>query len=385
MASEPNRKALSMGLVHSTLQALNQLPALPEQLTLDFDSLMHETSGCQGGVEYNGHYHYSGYQILYAYLYEASTFVAANLRPGTTYTSEDCDLMAMQLLDELEAKTGKALVLRADAGFTSDKFMTQLENRRSKVNTFDGTRYCFRIKGNGVLDKMARPYLTVSRGPKPKIPRQWYVELTYQAAEWKRSRRVVLVIKENFNSLTQFDFFYLITNFTIEEKDAQEVHEFYRRRAVLEGDLGQLMSTIAPALSCSERKPLEQRKSRDEDAIVDAIVSDMNCNEANLYMHLLAFNLMRIGTTLMKKVAPSPDQAQTGHVPDPKRIKKNGNNVELRWGWSLQRFRDQVLKHAAIFTVRSRYIQMRIAAEASELWQRMLRAIETINQPPTFA
>ena len=105
---------------------------------------------------------------------------------------------------------------------------------------------------------------------------------------------------------------------------------------------------------------------------------DSACNEATLLVYLLAYNLANQVRLLMEDAAPQPLPATNGHQRLPER-KPWADYLVPRWGRSLQRLREQVLKAAARFVLGGREVVVVIAGAAAELWQRLWRRLARLH------
>ena len=132
--------------------------------------------------------------------------------------------------------------MRLDAGFPEEKVLAALEARR--------TPYLARVRNNAVLNRMAEPYLVRPVGRPPKEPRTRLHEMSYQAENWSRPRRVVLVVMERSGELF-LHHFWLITRWSEEKMLAEDLLELYRERGTAERHYGELKSVLDLALSSS--------------------------------------------------------------------------------------------------------------------------------------
>lgn len=375
-----NREALKAALLDWSLQSLALIKeAKLRELTADIDSSMWEVFGQPAGTDYNGHYGCSGYKVHLIYLHEARAWVAAELGIGSEYSSHGAPELMLPVISQLERKTGCRIRVRGDAAYADEKFMRPLEEHQDASGVHAPVRYCFRLKTNAVLNAMVAPYLKVPPGPRPQEPRSWVYELSYRAAEWRHGRRVILVVKEEPNKLFP-EYFLLVTNYEKCEMSGQEVWDYYRQRGTMEADIAQLKTTLRPSLASSDRSPKEEQESRDEEARFSAAQKEAFSNEATLLVFLLAYNMMALGARLMTRVCPVADQAQSGHARGP-RCQRATDKV-AGWGWSLQRFREQVLKCAGRLLTGGKQLRVIVSAGASELWIRFWQAIATVQPYP---
>ena len=348
-----------------------------QQVTVDFDSTMLEVFGSQGGSAYNGHYKCTGYHPLLAQVAETGDWVDGVLRSGEVWTAEGAVEFVLKVLAQVERDIGLVAMLRGDAGMVDEPMLAALEQRRSAKGHPAPTPYVFRLKTNPVLDRQAEPFVKRPAGRPPLEGREWTYELWYQAQTWSVSRRVVLVVIERPFELF-LDYFFLVTNIPAQEFGGAELLELYRPRGMMEGHLGELKAVLMPALSCSER---QREKPRTDAERQQANDRDAACNEATMLLYLLAYNLANQVRLLMEDAVPQPVPATTGHEAQPERVGVS-TLVPFQRGWSLQRFREQVLKTAARFLLGSREVTVVITGAAAELWGCLWRRIERL-QPLT--
>ena len=330
LASDENRNALRNSLIESARRSIKaNRKHRYRHFTIDIDSFPIETYGHQDGSEYNGYYKHTCYHPLVAMLAETGDILDIELRTGNVHTAEGLNGFLFPLIDDVEGKIGLVASVRGDAGMPNEKDLSELEKRR--------IGYAFRIKSNAVLKRLAEPYLDNSPEDKPNNRNEWTVELSYQAGSWSKPRRIVLVIvgKEQNDLFEPYNYFFLITNWDEEQMPGFALLDFYRQRGTMERWIGEFKDVLEPALSCAsrQRKTVNTASKRD----------DFACNEALLLLYCQAYNLLNIARRLMEKA--------TGV------------------GWSLCRFREQVLKTAVHFTLHSRRIWAWITTSSAELWQ----------------
>ena len=345
-----------------------------QRVTLDFDSSMLEVFGSQGGSAYNGHYECRGYHPLLAQVAETGDWVDGKLRSGEVWTAEGAVPFVLRVLAEVEREIGLVAMLRGDAGRVDEPLLAALEQRRNAKGHPAPTPYVFRLKTNAVLERLAEGFVRRPVGRPPLEGREWTYELVYQAESWSVPRRVVLVVIERPWELF-LDSFFLVTNVPAMEFDGAGMLELYRPRGTMEAHLGELKSVLRPALSCSERQREKPRTEKERQA---ADERDAACNEATMLLCLLAYNLANQARLLMEEAVPQPVPATTGHAEQPL-LAEGTARVPPPRGWSLQRFREQVLKTAARFLLGGREVTVVITGAAAELWRRLWRDIERLR------
>lgn len=331
LSTEKNRKAVRKNLIENArCSIIGTRKRRYRYYTIDIDSFPIETYGHQVGSKYNGYYKYTCYHPLVAMLAETGDILDIKLRPGNVHSADGLSDFLFPLIDDVEGKIGLVASVRGDAAMPNEDDMSKLESRR--------IGYCFRIKSNAVLKLLAEPYLNKIAKDRSDDRNEWTVELSYQAESWSRPRRIVLVIVEK-NQIDFFDpynHFFLITNWTEKQMSGFGLLDFYRQRGTMERWIGEFKDVLGPALSCATR----QRKT---DSVVSKFRDDLVCNEALLLLYASAYNLLNTARRLMENA--------TGE------------------GWSLRRFREQVLKTAMHFTLHARQIKAWITRSSAGLWQ----------------
>ncbi len=344
LAWEENRAVLRSGLVEMASRRIKAMRGGHRQrhVTLDVDSLPIEVHGYQPGSEYNGHYHARIYHPLVATVAELGDLLDVALRPGNAHTADGGLKFILPLADQVEEKLCQVASVRIDAGFPEEELLAALEKR--------GTPYVARIKNNAVLDRMTQPYLTRPVGRPPAEPRTWTVEMTYQAKDWSRERRVVLVLQEKPDELL-LHYFWLITSWTAEEKDAETLLETYRERGTAEGHLGELMSVLHPALSSTPRPKTHYRGKKLEKRQVSA--NSFYINEALLLLNALAYNVAHTARVLLEKATKE--------------------------GWSLKRLRERVLRVAGRLLLHGRRATLVISPTSAKFWAALLSQLRRLH------
>jgi hypothetical protein len=310
--------------------------------TVDVDGLPIRTYGSQPGAAFNGYYDEQVYYPLVAGFspegdYDSRRlgdgFVHAVLRKGNCAPAQG----ALRFIREAHRKClGLARVIdfRLDAAFTIGSVMDGLYE--------DGIRFLGRLKTNNVLEQLARPHIYRPPGRPPAEGYEYTVELgSYQAESWRHAQRVVLVIVDKPDPKTgQLELFpnhfFIVTNWTKEERSAEEILAHYRRRGTFEDRIGELSQAISVRLS----SPKFQE------------------NEATLLLSLLAFNLASILRGELEDATPG--------------------------GWDLGRLQTSVLKTGARVVKSARRIFLDIAKAALVLWDLLVSRIERWHLPPRW-
>ena len=398
LSTEHNRKELQAELLNFARKDI-QITRGRRLATavIDVDSTPFVVHGNQGGTGYNGHYKCCCYHPLLAYLAETEDWIGAKLRSGETWSPKGAKEFLLPLLDDVEKHIADRVAVRGDCAFAEgEENMVALEQRLNASGKPAPVPYVFRLKTNSRLDDIAEKAMprAIMRTPRAI---EWAVDVTYGAHTWIHARRVILVIVHRAGQMWD-DYFFLVTNWSKEEKDAKEILGFYRQRGTMENHIGELKNVLRPALSCSEREPRDKKENRtmDEQAVADQ--RDAACNEATMLLHLLAYNLANFGRRLAEEAFPAPTQATTGHEekeqmatrelplakkPTPthstQRTQSQGISVAEPSGWSLQRFREQILKVAVRFLLGSHEVIAIIPGSAAELWQKLWQRIAQLR------
>jgi len=197
-----------------------------------------------------GHYQTVCYHRLAAQFAPTGDWLDMTLRAGHVHTAHAATAFLFDLLERVEAELCQVSDVRGDAGFPEEALLAGLETRRK--------RYVFRLKNNAALDRLIEPYLSRPPGRPPAEPRLWLHEFDYQAASWSRPRRVVGVVREVPGELF-LESFFLVTSWTVAQKDAAALLEHYRQRGTFESHLGEFKDAFDPALSSSPRVKTQYR------------------------------------------------------------------------------------------------------------------------------
>ena len=303
------------------------------QGTLDIDPFPIELHGGQQGRAWHGHYHRAMYYpIVASFCAEGSFqsrrlgegFIHAILRRGNCGGAEG----AVRFVTETIRKArplATHLDVRIDAGLVEGKLLDAVDD--------EGVSFVGRIKNNARLDTLAEPYLGREPGRPTKEGDEYAIELgEYRAASWTRPYRLVLVIVDLPDPKTRLrslfpHYFFLITNWRQERRNAWNVLEHYRQRGTFEDRLGEFNAVIGPGLPAKE----------------------FVANEASLLLKLLAFNLAGI---------------IRGELED-----------SSGCGWDLRRVQQTVLKTGGRVVEHGRRLLLDVAKAAGVLWGRLLERV----------
>jgi len=310
--------------------------------TLDIDPFPIEVHGKQPGGAYHGYYKKTIYQPLVASFsvegdYDAARlgegFVHAMLRRGNCGGAEGM----VRFTREAIRKSGRLachLDVRIDAGLVEGKVLDAIDE--------EGARFVGRLRHNRALDERARPHLKRPPGRPTRDGEEFAVELgQYQAANWRRPYRLVLVVIDLPDPKTGCrplfpHYFFLVTNDPIHHRDAWEVLEHYRGRGTFEDRLGEFNACVGNGLS---QKSFE-------------------ANETSLLLKLLAFNLAGVLRGEMESASPN--------------------------GWDLGRLQRTVLKAGARVVKHGGRLMVDVARAAGVLWEKLVRRMRRWWRDPAW-
>jgi len=153
--------------------------------TLDLDSTVFVRYGKQEGSAKGYNPKKPGrnsHHPIMAFLAEARMILHVWLRSGNTHTARGVVAFFREAIEMLRAYGHRIYAVRADSGFGQDDFLTELE--RLGIPYAVATRFTNRVKY--IIGHTVRDWRTF--GPGLEVG-----ETTYQALEWKRPRRLVVV------------------------------------------------------------------------------------------------------------------------------------------------------------------------------------------------
>jgi len=211
-----------IGLMALNRETVGQATCLDgsDRIVLDMDSSESPVHGEQEGSAYNGHFESVCYHPLFLFNSHGDC-LAAKLRPGNVHSAEDWDELLLPEIERQQAE-GKQVAFRADAAFAKPEIYEALEER--------GVMYAIRIPANDSLERDVAELLTRSVGRPSHKPVVWYKGFLYQAASWKRARRVVAKVEFHFGELFPRVGF-IVTNLSL---PSRAVVRFYNKRGTAE-------------------------------------------------------------------------------------------------------------------------------------------------------
>ncbi len=366
MAHERNERVLQEANLFCARQRLcwiNKRKRL-EHLTLDVDSLPVKVHGHQEGAAYNGYYNEVCYHPLIFGSADTRALFSAVLREGQVHTSNGAPEELTRYIDWVETYLADKVTVRGDAGFPGDDLLAPLEER--------GCPYVFRFKKYGPLAAKAQDrlnhYLKELRDRPDEVREKEFrcYEMRYQAEEWDRSRRVVMVIVAPAEDDFLPRYFFLVTNFSAQTMFGELLVDLYRDRGNYEDMLGQFMSTLTPQLSSTTRSKSHYRgkepRQRYEPRDVFAT------NQAILSMNVLAFNLLGTIAALHERAHRRPGR--------PRKYGRASNRINL------SSVRQYYLKVPARVTLHSRRVWFSINEKAAALWQCLWKYLDRLGYAP---
>jgi hypothetical protein len=343
-----NREALRESLcdwTHRHLRSASDHAVM--RATIDIDSFPIVVHGQQQGGRYNGYYRETVYHPLVASFsvggdYDStlvglrlgSGFLHAVLRQGQVHTSQGVVRFLRNVVRKAPA-LARSFDFRIDAGLISGKMMDELTDQK--------LRFCGRLKSNAVLQRLAAPYVYRPPGRPPAGGYEYVVELgKYQAEGWRHAQRLILVVVDKPDAKTgQLDlfprYFFLVTNWTEEERNGEEVLDHYRPRGTFEDRLGEFQQAIGAHLSSEE----------------------FHYNEVTLLLILLAYNLASLLRIELED--------------------------DLGGCWDLSRFQNSVLKAGGKVVKHARRLCLHVAQSVVPLWQRMVARIRRLRLASRWA
>ena len=254
LAEEENFAALAR--INRELIGKVEAADSPQRVVLDMDSTEIPVYGQQENSAYNGHFESTCYHPLLLFNREGDC-LAAKLRPGSVHSAEDWEEL---LLPEIERqqKLGKEVVFRADAAFAKPEIYEALEER--------GVNYAIRIPANENLERDIAELLPRPVGRPSIKPLVEYKSFLYQAASWKKARRMVAKVEHHQGELFPRVGF-IVTNLS---SPSRAVVRFYNKRGTAEQWIKEGKQAVKMTrLSCHR----------------------LRANEVRLQLSVLAYNL----------------------------------------------------------------------------------------------
>ncbi len=206
--------------INRELIAKAEAIAASQRVVLDIDSTEIPVYGQQEQSAYNGHFESTCYHPLLLVNREGDC-LAAKLRPGNVHSAGDWEEVLLPEIDR-QQKHGNEVVVRADAAFAKPEIYAALEER--SVN------YAIRIPANENLERDIAELLPRPVGrPSIRLLVE-YKSFLYQAASWKKTRRVVAKVEHHQGELFPRVGF-IVTNLSL---PSRAVVRFYNKRGTAE-------------------------------------------------------------------------------------------------------------------------------------------------------
>ena len=295
LGRDENRRVLHDGLMQSAaaMRRARRKGKLPV-VDLDIDSTAIRTHGHQDGSAFNGYYRQHCYHPGVAILQPYGLFVGLLFRGGKANTSVDFDRQLGGWVRALRKSVAQKVRVRADAGFVGDELYGCLEAA--------GAEYAIRLPRYEPLKELAGGIL--ARVRKAGLPRgeERYFELNCRLAKWSKSRRIVMVVHRDVSTPLFVDWYLIVTNMDPRAYPAHWVLKYYRKRGVMEDQLGELKSALQPHLSCTARPKTMYAGRRVASTRAERGV--MAANEATMLHFMLAYNLVAMLRYLVGDALP---------------------------------------------------------------------------------
>src|SRR5215831_13251306 len=176
--------------------------------------------GRQEQSAYNGHFESTCYHPLLLFN-RAGDCLAAKLRPGNVHSADGWEELLLPEIDRQQAQ-GKEVAFRGDAAFAKPELYEGLGAREVK--------YAIRLPANEILERNITELLRRPLGRPSYRPLVRYKSFLYQAASWRRARRVVAKVEFHFGELFPRVGF-IVTNLAA---DNRAVVRFYNKRGTAE-------------------------------------------------------------------------------------------------------------------------------------------------------
>src|SRR5215471_1787330 len=220
------------------------------------DSTEVRVHGRQEQSAYNGHFESTCYHPLLLFN-RAGDCLAAKLRPGNVHSADGWEELLLPEIDRQQAQ-GKEVAFRGDAAFAKTELYEGLEAREVK--------YAIRLPANEILERNITELLRRPLGRPSYSPLVRYKSFLYQAASWRRARRVVAKVEFHFGELFPRVGF-IVTNLAA---DNRAVVRFYNKRGTAEQWIKEGKQAVAMTrLSCHR----------------------FRANEVRLWLSVIAYNL----------------------------------------------------------------------------------------------
>jgi hypothetical protein len=330
LGSDENQAALADALFELGWRTIRDAAgALDGSHTIDVDSMPVMSHGQQPGSVWNGYYRGRCFHPLMALHGETGTLLASQLRPGNVQSAADARRFVLDVVERLENRLGRPVMVRGDSGFSNGDMLDALEARE--------TKYVFRLALNPQLKRFIEPHVKLPPHRSTQ-PREWTYSLEYQGRCWPKPRRVILVVQENPGELFPHCFV-LVTN--DRRSKPETILERYRQRGTSESRFGELKSRLEPKLSCTSNRGEAEREKA------------WRANASTYLLYMLADGLLHALRWLAK-----PE------------LSSDGTSLPR-----LQRVARIVIDVAARVTRGARRMHVHVAETTHDMWVRLLSRI----------
>ena len=190
------------------------------RIILDMDSSESPVHGEQEGSAYNGHFGSHCYHPLFCFN-QYGDCEGAMLRPGNVHSADRWkDLL--EPIVQWYKNNKKRKYFRADAAFAKPEIYEYLEDK--------DLLYAIRLPANDLLYNEIKHLLTRPVGRPSRKSVVWFHDFGYQAASWKKKRRVVAKVEWHLGNLFPRVGF-IVTNMSAK---SEGVVQFYNKRGIAE-------------------------------------------------------------------------------------------------------------------------------------------------------
>lgn len=236
LASQPTLSRLNQKFDKETMKQIQQVNQRlnrrvqklkpSDHFVFDLDSANFTTCGNQYGTDYNAHYQTTGYHPLVLFDGLTGDCIKAVLRAGNVYTSRNVVSFIGPVIKDYEKMNPCATIaVRGDSGFAVPELYELCEEHELK--------YAIRLKSNKRLTSLAQDIETqinerinLNNG----APYVFYKEISYRAATWNKSRRVIVKLERPEGELL-FRYSFIVTNLSYRPKN---IVKFYQNRGTME-------------------------------------------------------------------------------------------------------------------------------------------------------
>ncbi len=343
LSREENLDVLKQGILSNGLRRIREGSGGPKDfLVIDVDDVPFLADGHQPGSRYCGYVGHRCYSALVAVSGESGDILGARLRrPEEDRAGETLDFLLPIVAGALEEGGERPVLVRMDAGFPDGRTLAEFD----ALNI----QYLARVRNNAVLNRMAEPHLDKPADLAPGEVRTVFHEHEYQARGWDCKRRVTLVVifmeRELFPR-----YFWLITSLAPEHVGAEELLARYRARGKAENAFGELKSTLRSHLPSSPRPKRHYAGKTIERSETPVSQEWRPQNEAFLLLALFGDQTMHEGRCAMADASGK--------------------------GWSLETFREEVLRAGCRVARHARRMKFHIAKSVANYWSILLAQLK---------